>query len=284
MSSVIGRLAAWYRRAAAGRLVEPGQPLHPPVAYPASGAADSVVIRPDLPRDFRPAAAIMVGAYEGRVDVVEWLRSAALDMTSQDDLKRLRSRLEDVARAHVAPAFLGAVAILDEPLSFEFPDNLPELLAALSVRHVKPEELMEQLAQVWLADDLAAVAKDDFAPMHVWIGAPMRGVAGAETCLERTMLKCLRSTVATSVRFRRSAIAITDASTMPRGRLTYCSTSSAMREMSPSSTSATWKPLPSNDLRKVTSACGPTRDWSRWPISPRTGDGTRSASRQRAST
>jgi hypothetical protein len=47
------------------------------------------------------------------------------------------------------------------------------------------------------------------------------------------MLKCLRSTVATSVRFRRSAIAITAASTMPRGRLTYCSTSSVMREISP---------------------------------------------------
>jgi ABC-type multidrug transport system ATPase subunit len=62
---------------------------------------------------------------------------------------------------------------------------------------------------------------------------------------------------------QRSAIAITAASTMPRGRLTYCSTSSAMREMSPSSTSATWKPLPPNDFRKVTSACGPTRDWSR---------------------
>jgi hypothetical protein len=28
-----------------------------------------------------------------------------------------------------------------------------------------------------------------------------------------------------------------------RGRLTYCSTSSAMRDMSPSSTSAMWKPL-----------------------------------------
>jgi hypothetical protein len=32
------------------------------------------------------------------------------------------------------------------------------------------------------------------------------------------MLKCLRSTVATSVRFKRSAIAITAASTMPRGK------------------------------------------------------------------
>ena len=60
----------------------------------------------------------------------------------------------------------------------------------------------------------------------------------AETYFGRTMLKCLWSAVATSVRFRRSAIAITDASTMPKGRLAYCSTSSAMREMSPSSTSA----------------------------------------------
>ena len=201
MSSVITRLAAWYRRAAAGRLVEPGQPLHPPVAYPGFGAADCVVIRPDLPRDFRPTAAIMVGAYEGRVDVVEWLRPAALNMTSQDNLKRLRSRLEDVARAHVAPAFLGAVTILDEPLSFEFPDNLPELVAALSVRQVKPEELMEQLAQVWLANVLAAVAKDDFAPLHVFIGAPMRGVAGAadgqETHLEVWQLNPVEATLPT---------------------------------------------------------------------------------------
>jgi hypothetical protein len=59
--------------------------------------------------------------------------------------------------------------------------------------------------------------------------APRGGGLNAGTCRGRTMLKCLRSTVATSVRFRRSAIAITDASTMPRGRLTYCSTSSAMR-------------------------------------------------------
>ena len=34
MFGVIERLAAWYRRAAAGRLVEAGQPLHPPLAYP----------------------------------------------------------------------------------------------------------------------------------------------------------------------------------------------------------------------------------------------------------
>ena len=62
MFGVIARLAAWYRRAAAGRLVEAGQPLHPPVAYRGFDGADCVVIRPDLPRDFEPSGAVMVGA------------------------------------------------------------------------------------------------------------------------------------------------------------------------------------------------------------------------------
>ena len=62
-----------------------------------------------------------------------------------------------MARAHEAPAFLGAVKILHEPLSFEFPDTFPELLAALSAQHVSGEDLLEQLAQVWLANELAAV-------------------------------------------------------------------------------------------------------------------------------
>ncbi len=67
MFGVIGRLIAWYRRAAAGRLVEQGQPLHPPLAYPLlSGDADCVVIRPDLPTNFAPAAAIMVREYAPR--------------------------------------------------------------------------------------------------------------------------------------------------------------------------------------------------------------------------
>lgn len=187
MLSVVTRLAAWYRRAAAGRLVEAGQPLHPPLAYRGLGAADCVVIHPDLPRDFRPAAAIMVGGYPGRADVVEWLRPAALDMDGRDDLERLRSRLENVARAHEAETFLGAVTILDEPLGFEFPDNFPDLVAALAAQRVKREDLMEQLAHVWLANELAAVRKVDLAPLHVLLGAPMRGIArqdGQETHLE----------------------------------------------------------------------------------------------------
>ena len=119
MFGVIGRLAAWYRRAAAGRLIEAGQPLHPPLAYPLPFSdADCVVIRPNLPRDFEPGGAVMVREYPWRVDVVRWLRPAALDIARRPVLDRLRSELADVARAHERPAFLGAVRILHEPLSF----------------------------------------------------------------------------------------------------------------------------------------------------------------------
>ena len=87
----IGRLAAWYRRAAAGRLVEAGQPLHPPLAYRLFGGADCVVIRPDLPRDFRAAAAVMVCGYPARRRR-EWLRPAALDLDRRPALRPARCR------------------------------------------------------------------------------------------------------------------------------------------------------------------------------------------------
>ncbi|HET9967839.1 MAG TPA: ThiF family adenylyltransferase [Streptosporangiaceae bacterium] len=181
MFGVIARLAAWYERAAGGRLIEAGQPLHPPLAYPESGAADCVVIRPDLPRDFEPAGAVMVSPYPRRADVVEWLPPAALDLDDEAGLARLRARLEDAARAHRAPAFLGAVVVLHGPLSFEFPDNFADLAAALAFQGVRQDDLMRQLAHVWLANEVAAVGRDFPAPLHVVLGAPMRGRAGADT-------------------------------------------------------------------------------------------------------
>jgi integrative and conjugative element protein (TIGR02256 family) len=181
MFGVIGRLVAWYRRTAAGRLVEPGQPLHPPLAYPLLfGEADCVVVHPDLPADFEPAAAIMVRQYPWRVDVVRWLRPAALKVSDGQVLGRLKDELANVARAHKKPAFLGAVRILHQPLSFEFPDSFPALLDALSAEYVHSADLLGQLAQVWRANQLAAVRPDGPAPLHVILGAPMRGIAGAD--------------------------------------------------------------------------------------------------------
>jgi integrative and conjugative element protein (TIGR02256 family) len=181
MFGVIGRLIDWYRRAAAGRLVLPGQGLHPPLAYPLmSGDADCVVIRPDLPTGFEPAAAIMVREYPWRVDVLRWVRLAALEVSDERVLNRLKDELVDVARTHEKPAFLAAVRILQRPLSFEFPDNFPALLDALSAEHVHSAELLGRLAQVWRANELAAVRPPGPAPLHVIVGAPMRGIAGAD--------------------------------------------------------------------------------------------------------
>jgi ThiF family/Prokaryotic E2 family A/Prokaryotic homologs of the JAB domain len=180
MFGLVARLAAWYRRAAAGRLIEPGQPLHPPLAYRLFEDADSVVVHCDLPADFEPAAAILVRRSPWRGDVVQWLRPTALNIDSQIALKRLRSGLEDVARSHEAPAFLGAVRILPRPLDFEFPASFPELVSVLSAQGVAATDLLEQLAQVWIANMLAAVPPEPADPLYAFLGAPMRGIAGAE--------------------------------------------------------------------------------------------------------
>ena len=180
MFGLIGRLAAWYRRAAAGRLVEVGQPLHPPLAYQMFGEADCVVIRPDLPRDFEPSSAIMVRRYRGRVDLVKWLRPAALNLDNQVDLRRVKSELSDATRTHGGLAFLGAVMILREPLSFEFPDNLEDLVAALAAQQVDQSELLGPLKRAWGANMLAVARTDTPLPLFLVLGAPMRGFAGAD--------------------------------------------------------------------------------------------------------
>jgi integrative and conjugative element protein (TIGR02256 family) len=180
MFGFIARLAAWYRRSAAGRLVAAGQPLHPPLAYPLFDDTDSVVIHPDLPHDFEPSSAVMVRRYPWRADVVKWLRPNALNIGSHAALGRLESELANAARNYDGPAFLGAVKLLHEPLTFEFPDNFPDLVTALSAQHVSRAELLDQLAQVWVANMLSTRNPDTPAPLHVVIGAPMRGFAGAD--------------------------------------------------------------------------------------------------------
>ena len=181
MFGVIARLTDWYRRSALGSLVAAGQPLHPPLAYPISGDTDSVVIHPDLPADFEPSGAVMVRRYPWRANVVKWLRPNALNIENRATVSRLAAELSNAEASHGGSAFLGAVKILHEPLSFEFPDNFPDLMTALSAQHVGRTELLEQLAQVWVANTLSAENPNTPAPMHVVIGAPMRGIAGADT-------------------------------------------------------------------------------------------------------
>jgi integrative and conjugative element protein (TIGR02256 family) len=179
MFGFTARLTAWYRRAAQGRLVAEGQALHPPLAYPFFGDPDCLVIHPDLPADFEPAAAVVVRRNRWRADVVEWLRPAALNLAGPGAVGRLKSRLSRAASDHGGTAFLGAVTILHEPLSFELPTTFPGLAAALSAQHVSQEGLVEHLAQIWLANLLTAGQPDTATPLYVVLGAPMRGFARA---------------------------------------------------------------------------------------------------------
>jgi len=81
----------------------------------------------------------------------------------------------------------------------------------------------------------------------------------ATSCRGRTTLKWRRSSVATSVASRRSAVAITEASTVPSGRSRYSATSSAMRTGSLACSGSTAKLPSARSPRKRTSACQPSR-------------------------
>ena len=75
MAGFIERLLLWLERAAAGELDAPGEPLHPPVAYP-SGEAGLIVVRANAPRadGDQPwlGVALLRQNSTGRADLVGW--------------------------------------------------------------------------------------------------------------------------------------------------------------------------------------------------------------------
>jgi integrative and conjugative element protein (TIGR02256 family) len=118
---------------------------------------------------------VLVRRNPWRVDVVEWLRPAVLNLAGQGGVDRLKARLAKAASDHAGTAFLGAVTILSEPLSFELPTTFPDLAAALSAQHLSQEDLVEQLAQTWLANLLTVGRTEPATPLYVMLGTPMRG-------------------------------------------------------------------------------------------------------------
>lgn len=82
-------------------------------------------------------------------------------------------------------------------------------------------------------------------------------------CSGRTMLKCRWSSVAMSAIPRRSATAITEASTLPSGRSWYRATSSAILNTSAGWTASSVKLPEAKSPRKRTSGCQPSRLASR---------------------
>ena len=153
MYGFLERLESWLANAARGELDPIGAPLHPPVTYAIPGAARrAVVVRADTPP----------------VITEPWVGFAHLNVVSE-------SRVDIVGWSEwgtVAPPDAAAAVLLVEPLSFEFPSAVRALIDALSTRGVPLRRLLTVMM-------IAAVRNNDDQPVHVVVGAAMRGVRGS---------------------------------------------------------------------------------------------------------
>lgn len=152
MFGFLGRLHEWLTQAAADQLDPTGAPLHPPVAY---RKVDKMVIprvdTPSVSDDVWLGVAELRPVSDRRVDVIGWTPIFEGDPP------------EDVA----------AAILLPEPMPFEFPKQLSELLALLQERGVSREWLLLTLQYAVLHN-----REDD--PLYVVLGTPMRGIRGSD--------------------------------------------------------------------------------------------------------
>ena len=151
MYGFVRQLLAWLERAAVDQLDETGEPLHPPVAYPTNRPVPTVVPRTDTPQ----------------VDDEPWVGFASLDYTTEQRV--------DVAGWSTLDSFeeapgqrVGVAALLATELTFEFPESVGDLLAALDSRGADRQRLLLLLG-------LAALRNPDDEPVYMIVGAPMRG-------------------------------------------------------------------------------------------------------------
>ncbi len=182
MAGFVERLMLWLERAAVAELDAPGEPLHPPVAYP-SDDAGLVVVRADAPRapTDRPwlGVALLRRVGDDRVDLVGWQGlSDAWPATAEE--ARSAAGIHD-ATSQVTLAF---AAVLPGPISFEYPRTAQALVAALSTHGVSAEAALGLLGVVALVNRTLTGAgadgdgEESAPPLYLVVGTPSRGVAG----------------------------------------------------------------------------------------------------------
>ncbi|MFC4119801.1 ThiF family adenylyltransferase [Nonomuraea zeae] len=183
MFGFVERLIEWFNRAAAHALDGVEEPVHPPVAGLGSRTG-CVVVRADVPVAATTGwvgAALMARRYvdqAGRLDVVDWIEIPDGPPADAAALARLRSRLTETAEREQVPILLGPAIMLPQPLSFEFPNTVADLVAAVNAQGINLQRAFGLLAT---AVCINAEEADDNIPLpmtHLLIGAPMRGVSG----------------------------------------------------------------------------------------------------------
>jgi molybdopterin/thiamine biosynthesis adenylyltransferase len=189
MLGLLERLLQWYQRAAAGTLDAPGQPMHPPVAYPTPGAG-CVVVRANAPRVAadapRPllALALLRWVAPWRTDVVGWLDGddplGQLWPTGEAEALALPGRLRSLAGVGGTEerVFLGLAFVLPRPTVFELPEKMRDLVAALGHQGLEAAELIGRMALTARLNTL--VPGDTGVPLYVLVGSPARGPADHE--------------------------------------------------------------------------------------------------------
>ncbi|HTE19722.1 MAG TPA: ThiF family adenylyltransferase, partial [Armatimonadota bacterium] len=154
MFGFIQRLDTWIRRGALNELDPTGAPLHPPVAYVPSGPARSVIPRVDTPEvSERPwfGFAHLRTVSEQRVDICGW----------------------SAIGSENTPSGVAAAILLPEPLPFEFPAKVKDLMEELTARGVPQELLLAVLG-------LSVLRNEEQSPLYVIVGTPMRGIRGGK--------------------------------------------------------------------------------------------------------
>ena len=153
MFGFIDRLNIWLKQAALGRLDPIGAPIHPPVVYTPSGSTHTVIPRADTPpvgdRPWFGVAHLRVVS-DRRADICGW---------------------SNIGES--APSPVGAAILLSQPMPYEFPSKLSDLLAELQTRGV-PRDL------VLLSLQSAVLRNGEDDPLFFIIGTPMRGIRGSE--------------------------------------------------------------------------------------------------------
>ena len=150
---LLDRLDLWLHAGARNEFEAEGAALHPPVAYTDRSLGYTLVMRQDTPSVPQPAwlgLARIDRVSNARTDVISW------------------SVVEECDEGPVAAAVL-----LAEPMPFEFPSVLGELLKDLASRGVQWNQLLLLLQR-------ATRLNEEGLGLHVVIGTPMRGIQGQQ--------------------------------------------------------------------------------------------------------
>ena len=174
MFGFVDRHWKWLENASLNALDPVGGALHPPATYPQAGPRYYVLPRVDTPvvRDSHWCGfAGLNVVHEHRVDINTWT------------VQSFDGKVGSVA----------ACVLLMQPMPWEFPTRMIDLVAALETRGVPKQEL-------FLLLQAASWQNEEEAPLYVIIGTPMRGIRGSDELKQHLTAWRIEPTYATGLR------------------------------------------------------------------------------------